>query len=229
MKETTKAGWFAFVRNVGATVTAAGVIWGAMVWTLQPRIEGWLSGFIAAQIGVTAADLRDVRTSIEQQQSTIATISETQARVAETVNKVVERIASLEKAKALDSSPPIRFASIGNSVSAGRIGGLVFHEWRMRKLRDCGTPRSRAYFVNGGGRVHLFTGKSNSDGDGWTVPMPLDDTWQVSRFSARIPADDGVEPTGDGLAMAFLVVDWPEKCPNVPPLRSPEVPFRILP
>ncbi|WP_339112767.1 hypothetical protein [Thioclava sp. GXIMD2076] len=228
MKETTRASWSAFARNMAATIASAGVIWGAAVWLLRPHVEDWLSSFITAEIGVTAADMRDVRSSIRQQQATIATISDTQAQVADTVNKVVERIASLEKAKALDSTPPIRFATTGNSVTATKIGGLAFQEWHMRKVRDCGTPRSRAYFRNGGGRVHIFSHKSNGDDDGWTVPLPLEDGWQTSRFSARIPDNDGVEPTGDGLAMAFLIVDWPEKCPNVPPLKSPEVPFRIL-
>ncbi|WP_406870443.1 hypothetical protein ABEB22_12520 [Thioclava sp. 'Guangxiensis'] len=228
MKDTTRESISAFARNMAATIASAGVIWGAGVWLLRPHVEGWLSSFITAEIGVTAADMRDVRASIEQQQSTIATISSTQAQVADTVNKVVERIASLEKAKERDSTPPIRFATSGNSVTAGRIGGLVFHEWRFQKLHDCGTPRSRSYFRNGGGRVHLFENKSNSDDNGWTVPMPVEDGWQVSRFSARIPSDDGVEPTGEGMAFAFNIVDWPEKCPNVPPMTSPEVPFRIL-
>ncbi len=39
-------------------------------------------------------------------------------------------------------------------------------------------------------------------------------------------ADDGVEP---GRGYAFLVVDYPEHCPNVLPIRSPDVPFIIRP
>ena len=211
-----------FIRNVAATLTATGFVVTLGWWALGPRIEVEVRAWLADSVGVSAE-------IIQSQQASIAEMGETLVNLTSTTRKLSEEVAQMQDDRIERTTPPVQFSAKGNSVSTGRIGGVVYQSWLIRKERDCGIPRSRAYFVNGGGRTHLFRDKSNADEAGYVAPLLVDGDWQRVSFSARIPDNEGVQPTSDAdLASAFLVVDWPEKCPNVPPLRSPEVPFRIL-
>ncbi|SFN63066.1 hypothetical protein SAMN05216224_10866 [Thioclava dalianensis] len=236
MRKETKEGWVAFARNITAVVTASTLLVTSFWYLAGPRIKADLGELITEQMGLSADDLEQIqasqesiRNSIQSQQNTIATISKTQAQVADTVKKVVDRLAALEEAKRVEGTPPILFSARGNSVTNGVVGGVVRQTWMIKKLRDCGRPRSRAYFINGNSITHVFRDKSTTDREGYGVSLDISTDFQPVRFSARIPANEDVQPTGDGVALAYLIVDWPERCPNVPPMRSPDVPFRILP
>lgn len=225
---------WAFIRNVGATITASGLLFGLLWFLVGPRVIE----LVQEEVGITELSevltgLRDDFASIEagigKRQATMATLSDTQAQMATTLSSVVGRIADMEKRQQLDDDPPIVIAPRGNIVSDGEIGGYVEQTWAFHKSRgDCGRPRATVSFINGGGRVHQFRDVSIVGEGNFAAPAPVTDDLQRLSFVARIPEGDGVLPTDGGEnAYAFVVVDWPEQCPHVPPAHSPYVPFEI--
>lgn len=229
----SRASWDAFTRNILATIVAVCGL-ASMAWyVVGPRVTEW------AQVELGTAAMAEALDKIEatqasqadtqrQQQQTIATISDTQSRTADTLNAVVERIASLEQSSREDRTAPVRFMEDGNTISSGRIGEFVQFNFRYLKSRDCGRPISVAYFRNGGGIVHAFEASSTTAEDGRGSSGPVSNEVQTARFIAKIPADEGVQPTPQGYAMGWMLVSWPN-CPNVPEVRSPLVPFQIYP
>lgn len=91
-----------------------------------------------------------------------------------------------------------------------------------------GRPVSVTYFRNGGGIVHAFEASSTTAEDGRGSSGEVSSDVQLARFIARIPADEGVQPTKEHYAMGWVLLSWPN-CPNVPKVRSPLVPFQIYP
>jgi hypothetical protein len=209
----------AFFRNFMSVVAALGVVGTALWWGVSPRVEAELRRWVAVQIGVDA----DVIAGILDTQ---ANLSDTLVGLTATVRDLSDEVSEMRQKSRERLTAPIIFEQRGHRVSDGRIGGLVVQTYHFRKVADCGRPRSRAYFTNGGGVTHLFEDKSNNDDRGLSAAALVQDGVQSVTFSARIPAGDGVRV---GTGYAFVILDWPEVCPDVPPLRSPEVSFRILP
>lgn len=229
----SRASWGAFVRNTLATLLAVSGL-ASMAWFwVGPRVTEWAQRELGTEamsvalgrIETTQAAQADTQ---RQQQQTIATISDTQSRTAQTLNAVVERIAALEQTSRDDRIAPVRFMEEGNTIANGRIGDFVAFNFRYVKSRDCGRPISVAYFRNGGGIVHAFEASSTTAEDGRGSSGAVSSEVQVARFIARIPADEGVQPTPEGYAMGWVLLSWPS-CPNVPEVRSPQVPFQIFP
>ncbi|MDH2328697.1 hypothetical protein QCN27_17735 [Cereibacter sp. SYSU M97828] len=235
----SRASWGAFFRNFVATLVAAGTLC-VIIWTwVGPSVTAWAqrelgTAYMAEALGkIEATQAKQAETQQQQadtqkqQQQTIATISDTQSRTAQTLNAVVERIASLEETSRDSRIAPVRFMEEGNSISNGAIGGFVQFHFRYVKSRDCGRPISVAYFRNGGGIVHAFEASSTTAEDGRGSSGPVSSEVQSARFIARIPSEEGVQPTPEGYAMGWVLLSWPN-CPNVPEVRSPQVPFQIF-
>ncbi|MBR9763898.1 MAG: hypothetical protein GYB53_10335 [Rhodobacteraceae bacterium] len=221
------AGTGAFIRNMSATLAAVGVLCTAAWVAIGPRVTEWA----LAELGMdsVAETLKTLQEVQQRQQGTLATISQTQAQTAETLNAVVDRIAALEKSQRDDRVPPIRFLDDSMKISSGRIGQFLRFEFQFVKSRDCGRPVSDAFFVDGDGISHAFADKSSTAEDGRSISAQLSSVPAVGRFTARIPADQGVTPTGNGgFARGYILISWPD-CPNVAPLRSPTAPFQIFP
>lgn len=128
------------------------------------------------------------------------------------------------------SDPAISFATHGNRISNGAIGGTVDLTWRFTKLRDCGRPRLAVFFRNGGNRVHRFQNVSiMGDTDRGVAVQPSNSIQSIS-YTAEIPDNEGVQvTTNHDFAYGWVVIDYPDLCPTVPVVVSPEVPFQILP
>lgn len=221
------AGTGAFIRNMSATIAAVGVLSTVLWFWVGPRVTEWALGELG--MDSVAETLKTLQVVQERQQGTLATISQTQAQTAETLNAVVDRIAALERSQREDRVPPIRFIDDSMRISSGRIGQFVRFEFQFVKSRDCGRPVSDAFFIDGDGISHAFTDKSSTADDGRSISAQITPVPAVGRFTARIPADQGVTPTGNGVfARGYVLVSWPD-CPNVPPLRSPAAPFQISP
>jgi len=138
----------------------------------------------------------------------------------------VARIERLEAQRAENNSPVIRFTTRGHSVENGPPGGTVEIAWQFFKLRDCGQPAVDLMFRNGGGRLHRFENVSILDAAGRGVSSAPDPIMaQIIKYTARIPAEDGVLP---GQGSAWVRVAYPD-CPTVRPEVSPEAQFTILP
>lgn len=237
MPTPTRISVDAFIRNFSATVAAvvalASIAWMAVGDSVTSWAQRELGTDAMAQalgkIEQTQAAQADTQ---RQQQQTIATISDTQSRTADTLNAVVERIAVLERTGRDDRTAPARFAEEGNAISNARIGDFVTFTVRYIKTRDCGRPISVAYFRNGGGIIHAFQNASTTAADGRASAGPVSSEVQTARFVARIPENEGVRPTSgggsDGYATGWILMSWPN-CPNAPEVRSPLMPFQILP
>lgn len=137
---------------------------------------------------------------------------------------ILDRLIALESNKA-DKTPSIRFLSSGNSITDGRIGGLVTITYSFLKLRDCGRPSPDDFFMDSNGSVFRFEEVSILDEDGKGVPSepdPLEP--QALKYTARIPADRGVVP---GVAQGWVIIRAYEDCPWLSPVESPKVVFNI--
>lgn len=225
-KEATLAMLSAFVRNVVAAGTALLAIMAAIWWLAAPRIVQETRAFLAEEVGLDVSVISKLQQTLTAQQETISNISATQVQLAGTVRALSEQMSEVQESRRTSVEPPVRWASRGHRVSDGAPGEFVTISMMIYKVRDCGRPRSVAYIVDGVGTVHAVTDKSTTGSDGLSVPLRVGTEVLRHNFSARIPPDDGVEP---GSGYFYLVVDWPEVCPQVPPATSPEVPFRILP
>lgn len=223
----------AYVRNTAATITAIGALW-AFTWSWAgPKVIAFLQEEIGfAETMIILKELQTAQTRLSDQQDRQQQINADNnialAQTAETLRQVVERIAALEQNSRNDRVAPVRFLEDGNTISNGRIGGFVRFDFRYIKSRECGRPISAAYFRNGGGIVHAFEGASTTAEDGRGSAGIVSSEVQTARFIARIPSDEGVQPTPDRYAMGWILLSWPN-CPNVPEVRSPMVPFQIQP
>lgn len=204
-----------WVRTAATTIIAAagalGIIWGATVWVLGPRVNAWAVELIEK----ATADLRTegVRTNAQID------------RLDDVVARLEDNVAALAVTMQGSTAPSWRFSLPDTSISDGNIGGSVTIRASGWKLRECGVPRVDLYFVNGGGIYHRFSGTSLLSQDGRGVPFPVDpNRIQTISYTAGIPVNDNVTP---GRAQGFISISYPDGCPLVQEAVAGPLQFRI--
>ena len=236
----TAATWSAFARNLFASIAAI-VGLSSLLWALVgDNATKWLRAELSLPANL-AADLEEIQivqgeqveTSRQladvqqQQQQSLSELSNATATITRTLESTVTRIAALEESSRRDSSPPIRFLDDGNSIQSGAIGDYVRLAFRYIKTRDCGRPVVAAYFRDGAEITQAFREMSSVAADGRGSSAIVSPDIQVTKFIARIPANQGVTPSINGkYALGWVLISWPG-CPDVPEQRSPMVPFQI--
>jgi predicted DNA-binding protein (UPF0251 family) len=214
----------ASILTLAAMLYAAG----AQIWQMQADVQYLVDEMRRQQLQETKRKEQAEQMQIKQQQmqnqlqemlNTISSMLKVQA-------DNVTRIEAFEVAKERDLSPAIKFTARGHSIQDGPAGGTVEITWQYLKLRDCGAPRIDLWLRNGGGRLHRFQNVSVIDGQGRGIASQADRFMsQTISYTARIPGDEGVQP---GRAAGWVVVQYPDDCPDVEPVTSPEVTFAIL-
>lgn len=219
MSVVKKDSVFAFLRNAGGAIAGIIALATAAWWGFGPRLELEARDWINEQIGVSAESIGNLNSAVSEN-------TETVLQLTQTVRSLSDEVATIQEERLASSEPPIEWAGRGHSATDGVIGGYIETVFYFRKLRDCGRPRVGAFFRNGGGVVHRFEDRSTLDAEGYGVTFPISADFQPVTASVRIPENDGVHI---GRAFAYLVIDYPEKCPNVEPILSPEALFFIRP
>ena len=210
--------WGKIAGAVSAIIVCSVSVWGL---TFGPVRDAWVIITTAIE---TAQDLQ--KGQIEMNALQQATVTQL-AGVVEQQTDLLARVEVLESGRRQDRSPAIQFMRNGSAITDAAPGGTVRITWAFLKLRDCGRPTIDLLFKNGGGRFHRFRDVSVLDDEGRGVAVDPDPTNpQTISYTARIPADDGVEP---GIGFGFVRVSYPEACPDVASVKSPEVFFTILP
>jgi len=180
------------------------------VWLfLSDNVKDWISGIAEEAFG-----------------SEIAQIKTDLGGITATVGATDSRLAALELALASSTESPIIFEDTGNTATDGMIGGVIDLRFNAVKSRNCGRPSISVRFRDAGGFVHAFDTMGLLDDAGRGPSLPVRAAPQVVAFRARIPPGFAVDP---GNAQAWLEFGNYEQCPNAASVRSPEVPFRILP
>ncbi|MCJ8138448.1 hypothetical protein [Falsirhodobacter halotolerans] len=240
MQGPSRTDYWAFFRNVAATITALGIITGAIWYWVQPRVIDFLRTELSlpSNLTVDIAKIQDVQTrqaetqqqqaqTLTVQQQSLSEISRATATLTSTLESTVNRVAMLEESSRRDKTPPVMFVEDGNSIDSGAIGAFVRIQFRYIKSRDCGRPNIAVYFTDGAGISHAFREVSTVADDGRGGSAPVRPEVQTTRFIAKIPESAGVTPTtGTTFALGFMLMSWPG-CPDVPEVRSPRVPFQI--
>lgn len=246
-KVRAKPNWggevFAFTRNVAAFVAASGIIWAAGQQIFGPAVSAaaseWMQDAVQPlkeRVEQNTAAIEADRKSREEAavmsanlRSAIASIAETQATMAETLDGAVTRLSELDQARRVSAEPVMRFSAnrFDHSIEDGAPDDIVEVTWTYYKMRDdCGRPAPELFFRNGGNRIHRFREASAIDANGRGVGFAAaPGERQTITYTVRIPGDEGVQP---GNGYGWNQVSYPD-CPNVKPVRSPEVFFKILP
>jgi hypothetical protein len=139
--------------------------------------------------------------------------------------EVLEKVLTLETGENYSAAPVMTFTVDGNEISDGGPGQLVVFDISYIQLRNCGRPFIIAAFRNGNNIIHTFEDLSVVDVNGRGLTSPVSDGQILHRrFTARIPADEGVK---DGDATAWLEFGPFPSCQNAATIYSPRMPFRV--
>lgn len=198
-------------------IAALGLIWG---FTFGPIGEVYQR----FNDTVEAADrLQQEQSTLQAQQQTIL---QKMTDIVEGQTQLLTRVEDLERKRNDDARPAIRFDRSGHTISDTAIGGVAVFVWRFYKLRDCGRPTVDLAFRNGAGRIHRFDNLSVVDhtGRGITFETAPNRVQEIS-YTAQIPRNEGVH---EGRAYGWVTISYPDACPRVDAVTSPEVAFRIL-
>jgi hypothetical protein len=212
-------------------ITELGKVSGAFTTIIAAL--GLIWGFTFGPIGelyqrfnetVEAADkLQQEQSTLQSQQQNIL---QKMTNIVEGQTQLLTRVENLEQKRNDDARPAIRFDRSGHVISDTAIGGVAVFTWRFYKLRDCGRPVVDLAFRNGDGRIHRFDGISVIDaaGRGITFETAPNRVQEIS-YTARVPSDEGVHA---GRAYGWVTISYPDACPRVDAVTSPEVSFRVL-
>lgn len=181
----------------------------------------------AAMIGIWVGGIKPMVVWVETVSTTQTTIVEALDQYSQEVNALRAAIAERQRQEELDHAPVVSFATNGNMVTDGKIGGLVKFTVGLKVVRDCGQPRVTVVFRNGNQVVHRFENVSINSLENRAPSLIADGQMNTLRFVATIPDDEGVQATKDDLAHAWVEMDFPDQCRSVAPVKTAEMPFRI--
>ena len=213
-------------------ITELGKIAGAFTTIVAALTLVW--GFTLGPLGdlydrfnetVEAADrLQQEQTTMQSQQQAILG---TLADIVADQTTLLSRVERLESKRKADGRPAIRFDRRGHEITDVAIGGVATFTWRFYKLRECGRPTVDLAFRNGGGKIHRFENLSvlDKNGRGLIYETAPNRAQEIS-YTASVPTDEGVTA---GRSYGWVTVGYPDGCPEVLPVTSPEVSFEILP
>ena len=213
-------------------ITELGKISGAFTTIIAAL--GLIWGFTFGPIGELYQKFNDTVEAADRLQQEQSTLQAQQQDILQRMTNIVEgqttlltRVEQLETKRNDDARPAIRFDRRGHSISDTAIGGVAVFVWRFYKLRDCGRPTVDLAFRNGEGRIHRFDSLSVLDpaGRGITFETAPNRVQEIS-YTARVPANEGVHT---GRAHGWVTISYPDGCPRVDAVTSPEVSFQILP
>lgn len=229
------AGAFAFVRNLAAFFTAAGVIWIAGSRLAGPSINSWAHALLepvtiavqenSARIDQIEANRDTILGSVDESRQSLVEITDIQRNVSDVLTNVTGRLRDLELNERRDTGSVIRFMPRGNEISDGSPGSTVEVTWTFLKLRgDCGQPAVSVFFRDSRGRTFRFTDVSALSADGRGVGVSHDrDIPQVLSYTAQIPDNHSISI---GRAFGWSRVQYVD-CPGVETAQAPETPFMI--
>lgn len=199
--------------TITSTAAAIAVVWGLLVWLVEPRVNEWAVGLINEAISDLQVESERTNTHLD--------------RLDIVVERLEENISALEVSLKGSTAPSWRFDLPSTSISDGAIGGQVSISAGGYKLRECGIPRVDLYFINGNGVYHRFENTSLLTIDNRGVAFPVDpDRLQTITYTAEIPDDDNVKP---GRGQGFISLTYPDACPLVEEVVAGPLQFRIWP
>lgn len=213
-------------------ITELGKISGAFTTIVAALVLIW--GFTFGPAGELYSQFKETVEAADRLQQEQSTLQAQQQNILRDLAGIVtdqtallSRVEKLETTRNEDGRPALRFDRSGHRISDTAIGGVAVFVWRFYKLRDCGRPTVDLAFRNGDGRIHRFENLSVLDVDGRgiifeTAPNRV----QEISYTASIPRDEGVHA---GRAHGWVTVSYPDACPRVVAVTSPEVAFEILP
>lgn len=204
--------WARTAATTLSSITAALlIIWGGLVWLVEPRFYEWAQSIVDASTETLASDLERSTEHLD--------------RLDMVVERLEENVSRLSETAAQSTAASWRFDPVETAISDGPIGGFVTIRAAGFKLRDCGVPTVDLYFVNGGGVYHRFVEASVLSSGGRGIALPVMPTrLQSLTYTARIPTDDGVSP---GRALGYISITYPDACPAVEPAVAGPLQFRI--
>lgn len=208
-------------KVAGAFTTIAAAL--TLLWGITVGPLGQLYDRFNDTVEAANTLQREQSTLQAQQQDILSSLTD----IVEDQTELLTRVKRLEDTRETDSRPALRFDRSGHTVSDTAIGGIAVFKWRFFKLRDCARPSVDLVFRNGEERLHRFENISVLDSSGRGITFETaPNRMQEIGYTALLPSDDGVIP---GHGQAWVTVSYPESCPSVAPVTSPEVSFEILP
>lgn len=205
-----------WLRTAATTIIALsgalGIVWGAMVYLLAPRLDQYATGLV-----VTAtADLADEQKQIGSQVD----------RLEGVVTEVVVTVNELARGRREAQAPAWRFHALETSIEDGFVGSVTIIKAAGFKLRECGVPVVDLYFVDAAGVYHRFETPSLLSVSNRGIALPVDpDRMQRLSYTAHIPASPDITP---GRAQGFISLTYSDKCPQAETAVVGPLQFRIF-